>query len=141
VRRRDRADVPVRVLSANDGLRRLDRTSRLPIGQQRRSPTDGGDRNDSSIALWRAHVEKALSAVHVLKAGTCAATGRAILCVARLVLVLLVSTFCRWRGARPAHRSRSIGRARWRRQLPRRCLGDATPTRPAAVDPARFAPG
>ena len=87
----------VRLPSTTDGLRRLDRTSRLP----HRPATTIADEmaateNDSyAVALWRAHVEKALRAVHVLKAGIPVPrlAARDPFALRALVLVLLVSTF------------------------------------------------
>ena len=87
----------VRMPSATDGLRRLDRTSRLP----HRPATTIADEmaaaeNDSyAVALWRAHVEKALRAVHVLKAGIPVPrlAARDPFALRALVLVLVVSTF------------------------------------------------
>ena len=61
----------VRVPSKMDGLKRLDRNSGLPhrpataIADEIAAPTE----DSFSIALWRAHVERALRAAKTLKAG------------------------------------------------------------------------
>src|SRR3954462_6892849 len=61
-----------RLPSTFDGLRRLDRGS----GLKHRPATAiadelaGGERDQVSLALWRAHVEQALRAANALKAGT-----------------------------------------------------------------------
>ena len=87
----------VRVPSALDGLRRLDRASRLP----HRPATTIADEMAASesdsyaVALWRAHVEKALRAVHVLKAGIPVPrlSARDPFALRALVLILVISAF------------------------------------------------
>ena len=87
----------VRMPSAIEGLRRLDRQSRLP----HRPATTIADElaaseNDShTLALWRAHVERALRMVHALKAGIPLPrlAGRDPFALRALVLILVVSTF------------------------------------------------
>jgi uncharacterized protein (TIGR02302 family) len=94
------ASVPlvlVRVPSRTEGLRRLDRLSHRP---HRPATTvadalapEGSD--PYSVALWRAHVERALSAARSLKAGipTPRLSLRDPYALRALVLVLAVSTF------------------------------------------------
>ena len=88
----------LRVPSRMDGLRRLDRNSGLPhrpataIADEIAAPTDDPFR----IALWRAHVERALRAAKTLKAGDrrCRGWRGAIRSrCARWWLVLVVATF------------------------------------------------
>jgi uncharacterized protein (TIGR02302 family) len=87
----------VRMPNAMDGLRRLDRGSRLP----HRPATTIADQMAASendphaVALWRAHVERALRAVHVLKAGMPVPrlAARDPMALRALVLILAVSTF------------------------------------------------
>jgi uncharacterized protein (TIGR02302 family) len=87
----------VRVPTDNDGLRRLDRVSRMP----HRPATAIADEmapeaNDQlTVALWKAHVERALRAARSLKAGipAPALASRDPFAVRALVLVLLVSAF------------------------------------------------
>jgi uncharacterized protein (TIGR02302 family) len=87
----------VRVPSRNDGLRRLDRISLMP----HRPATAIADRmapeasDPSSVALWRAHVERALRAAHSLKAGLPLPrlTVRDPFALRALVLVLVIATF------------------------------------------------
>src|SRR3989441_10198491 len=61
----------LRVPSRIEGLRRLDRNSGLPhrpataIADEIAAPTE-----DYSVALWHAHIERALRAANTLKAGT-----------------------------------------------------------------------
>ena len=87
----------LRVPSKIDGLRRLDRNSGLPhrpataIADEIAAPTQ----DSFSIALWRAHVERALRAATTLKAGV--PTPRLALrdpfALRTLVAVLVVATF------------------------------------------------
>src|SRR5262249_53761596 len=62
----------LRVPSRIEGLRRLDRNSGLPhrpataIADEIAAPTE----DSYSVALWRAHIERALRAAKMLKAGT-----------------------------------------------------------------------
>src|SRR5262249_61261776 len=62
----------LRVPSRIEGLRRLDRNSGLPhrpataIADEIAAPTE----DSCSVALWRAHIERALRAAKTLKAGT-----------------------------------------------------------------------
>ena len=87
----------VRVPSAADGLRRLDRASRLP----HRPATTIADEMAASasdpyaVALWRAHIERALRAVRVLKAGMPVPrlAARDPFALRALVVILVVSTF------------------------------------------------
>ena len=92
--------------SRNDGLRRLDRIAALP----HRPATAIADelatsKNDPwSVALWRAHVERALLAARTLKAGRPAPRLdlRDPMALRALVLILVVTTFVaaggeRWR--------------------------------------------
>jgi uncharacterized protein (TIGR02302 family) len=89
--------VQLRWPSAGDGLRRLDRNSLLP----HRPATAIADRmapegNDSfAVALWRAHVERALRAAHALKAGTPApaVARRDPFALRGLIAILVVATF------------------------------------------------
>ena len=63
---------------AIDGLRRLDRKSLLPhrpaTAIADRMAPEAGD--PFAVALWRAHLERALRAAQSLKAGTPVAAGR-----------------------------------------------------------------
>ena len=96
----------VRVPSAVDGLRRLDRSSLLP----HRPATAIADElvpeaNDNfSSALWRAHMERALRAAKTLRAGIPLPrlAARDPYALRALVLVLVIATFFaagsdRWR--------------------------------------------
>jgi len=62
----------LRVPSRIEGLRRLDRNSGLPhrpataIADEIAAPTE----DSCSVALWRAHIERALRAAKTLRAGT-----------------------------------------------------------------------
>src|SRR5262249_61277745 len=62
----------LRVPSRIEGLRRLDRNSGLPhrpataIADEIAAPTE----DSYSVALWRAHIERALRAAKTLRAGT-----------------------------------------------------------------------
>src|SRR2546427_6911744 len=62
----------LRVPSRTEGLRRLDRNSGLPhrpataIADEIAAPAEDSD----SVALWRAHIERALRAAKTLRAGT-----------------------------------------------------------------------
>src|SRR5688572_18902860 len=87
----------VRVPSSTDGLRRLDRNSRLP----HRPATAIADElvpeaSDSfSSALWRAHMERALAAARTLKAGLPLPrlASRDPYALRALVLILAVASF------------------------------------------------
>jgi uncharacterized protein (TIGR02302 family) len=87
----------VRVPSSIDGLRRLDRVSRLP----HRPATAVADDMASSpadpyaVALWRAHVERALRLARTLKAGVPLPhlAGRDPYALRALVLILAIATF------------------------------------------------
>ena len=87
----------LRVPSRLDGLRRLDRNSGLrhrpatAIADEIAAPTQDA----YSIALWRAHIERALRAAKPLKAGTPMPrlALRDPFAVRALVVVLLVATF------------------------------------------------
>src|SRR5499433_74623 len=94
------AFVPVlmlRVPSRIEGLRRLDRNSGLPhrpataIADEIAAPTE----DSYSVALWRAHIERALRAAKTLKAGTPMPrlARRDPFAVRALVAVLVVATF------------------------------------------------
>ena len=133
-----------RLPSTFDGLRRLDRGSGLAHRPATALADElaAGERDQVSLALWRAHVEQALRAANALKAGTPrprlpslrsrggARAGPA----GRLRHVL-----CGVRRARPAHhRGVRLGRRRAGEEFPRRRLGDAADLhRQAAGDPAR----
>jgi hypothetical protein len=105
----------VRLPSRFDGLKRLDRNSGLPhrpataIADEIAVPTE----DSFSIALWRAHVERALRAAKTLKAGIPAprlALRDPSLCAP--VAVLVVATFVAAGGERSsAWALRSTGRA------------------------------
>ena len=138
----------LRVPSRMEGLRRLDRNSGLPhrpataMADEIAAPTE----DSFSLALWRAHVERALRAAKTLKAGTP---------MPRLARARSV------RAARPRggaggrdvlRRRRRADEARRRRlrlagrdragQFPHRCLGEpADLYRQAAGDPAGPAAG
>src|SRR6516225_5117353 len=87
----------LRVPSRIEGLRRLDRNSGLPhrpataIADEIAAPIE----DSYSVALWRAHIERALRAAKTLRAGT--PTPRLALrdpfAVRALVVVLVVATF------------------------------------------------
>ena len=87
----------VRFPSRHDGLRRLDRNAGLPhrpataIGDELATPKS----DPWSVALWRAHVERALLAARALKAGRPAPRLdlRDPIAVRALVLMLVVATF------------------------------------------------
>src|SRR6267142_376871 len=87
----------LRVPSRIDGLQRLDRNSGLPhrpataIADEIAAPTE----DSYSMALWRAHIERALRAAKTLKAGTPMPrlAGRDPFAVRALVVVLVVATF------------------------------------------------
>jgi uncharacterized protein (TIGR02302 family) len=87
----------LRLPSRHDGLRRLDRNSRLPhrpataIADEMAVPTT----DSYSVALWRAHIERALRAATTLKAGVPAPrlALRDPFAVRALVAVLVVATF------------------------------------------------
>ena len=133
--------------TAIDGLRRLDRNSRLPhrpaTAIADRMAPEAGDQ--FAVALWRAHVERALRAAHALKAGTPVPQLAARDPYALRGLVARSGgrdVLCRRRRAHQAHR-RGVRLARRgdAGQLPDRRLGDAAGLhRPAAADPAGPAP-
>src|SRR5262245_40599246 len=87
----------VRWPSRNDGLRRLDRNS----GKPHRPATAIGDelavdaKDSFAVALWRAHVERALMAAKSLKAGLPVPrlAARDPYALRGLVLLLVVTTF------------------------------------------------
>jgi uncharacterized protein (TIGR02302 family) len=87
----------VRIPSSADGLRRLDRNSGRPhrpataIADDIAAPTEDA----FSLALWRAHVERALRTASALKAGMPAprVARRDPLALRALVAVLVVATF------------------------------------------------
>ena len=87
----------LRVPSRVEGLRRLDRNSGLPhrpataIADEIAAPTE----DSFSVALWRAHIERALRAAKTLKAGTPMPrlALRDPFAVRALVAVLVVATF------------------------------------------------
>src|SRR5512132_1124325 len=87
----------LRVPSRIEGLRRLDRNSGLPhrpataIADEIAAPTE----DSYSVALWRAHIERALRAAKTLRAGTPMPrlALRDPFAVRALVAVLVVATF------------------------------------------------
>src|SRR5436853_4417149 len=87
----------LRVPSRMEGLRRLDRNSGLPhrpataIADEIAAPTE----DSYSVALWRAHIERALRAAKTLRAGTPMPrlALRDPFAVRALVAVLVVATF------------------------------------------------
>jgi hypothetical protein len=87
----------LRMPSRMEGLRRLDRNSGLPhrpataIADEIAAPTE----DSYSVALWRAHIERALRAAKTLKAGTPMPrlALRDPFAVRALVAVLVVATF------------------------------------------------
>src|SRR6201987_77354 len=87
----------LRVPSRVEGLRRLDRNSGLPhrpataIADEIAAPTE----DSYSVALWRAHIERALRAAKTLRAGTPMPrlALRDPFAVRALVAVLVVATF------------------------------------------------
>src|SRR5438445_28380 len=87
----------LRVPSRIEGLRRLDRNSGLPhrpataIADEIAAPTE----DSFSVALWRAHIERALRAAKTLRAGTPMPrlALRDPFAVRALVVVLVVATF------------------------------------------------
>jgi uncharacterized protein (TIGR02302 family) len=87
----------LRVPSRIEGLRRLDRNSGLPhrpataIADEIAAPTE----DSYSVALWRAHIERALRAAKTLRAGTPMPrlALRDPFAVRALVVVLVVATF------------------------------------------------
>ena len=87
----------MRLPSRNDGLRRLDRNSALPHRPATTIADElAGATSDSySIALWRAHVERALRTATMLKAGLPAPrlALRDPFALRALVVVLAVATF------------------------------------------------
>jgi uncharacterized protein (TIGR02302 family) len=87
----------VRLPSAIDGLRRLDRTSLMPHRPATAiADTMAPEASDPfAVALWRAHVERALRAARVLKAGRPSPrlSWRDPFALRALVLLLAVATF------------------------------------------------
>ena len=87
----------VRWPSAIEGLRRLDRKSLLPhrpaTAIADRMAPEAGDQ--FAVALWRAHLERALRAAHALKAGTPVpqVAARDPYALRGLVAVLVIATF------------------------------------------------
>ena len=87
----------VRIPSAQDGLRRLDRNSGRPhrpataIADEIAAPSE----DSFATALWRAHVMRALAAAKTLKAGAPAprVASRDPYALRALVAVLVVATF------------------------------------------------
>src|SRR5262249_52898332 len=87
----------LRLPSRVEGLRRLDRNSGLPhrpatpIADEIAGPTE----DSYSVALWRAHIERALRAAKTLRAGTPMPrlARRDPFAVRALVVVLVVATF------------------------------------------------
>jgi uncharacterized protein (TIGR02302 family) len=87
----------LRIPGQNDGVRRLDRGSKL----RHRPATAIADelavsgRDPYSLALWNAHVERALQAARTLKAGTPSprVAGRDPYAVRALVLLACIATF------------------------------------------------
>src|SRR6185295_10979814 len=86
-----------RLPSTFDGLRRLDRGSGLKHRPATAIADDlaAGEHDQVSLALWRAHVEQALSAANALKAGTPRPRLPLFdpIAVRALVVLLVVSTF------------------------------------------------
>ena len=106
----------LRVPSRIEGLRRLDRNSGLPhrpataIADEIAAPIE----DSYSVALWRAHIERALRAAKTLRAGTPMPrlALRDPLAVRALVVVLVVATFFAAGGERMSGSPLpSIGRA------------------------------
>src|SRR5262250_236862 len=101
----------LRVPSRIEGLRRLDRNSGLPhrpataIADEIAAPTE----DSYSVALWRAHIERALRAAKTLRAGTPMPrlALRDPFAVRALVAVLVVATFF----AAGGERTKRIGAA------------------------------
>ena len=87
----------VRWPSAIEGLRRLDRKSLLPhrpaTAIADRMAPEAGDQ--FAVALWRAHLERALRAAHALKAGTPVpqVAARDPYALRGLIAVLVIATF------------------------------------------------
>ncbi len=87
----------LRVPTTNDGLRRLDRNSGLPhrpataIADEIAAPSS----DSFSLALWRAHLERALRTAKTLKAGAPSPrlARRDPLALRALVAVLVIATF------------------------------------------------
>src|SRR5262249_10686816 len=94
---RGRVRTCARVPSRIEGLRRLDRNSGLPprpataIADEIAAPIE----DSYSVALWRAHIERALRAAKTLRAGTPMPrlARRDPFAVRALVVVLVVATF------------------------------------------------
>src|SRR5712691_8408511 len=87
----------VRMPSRYDGLRRLDRNTGLPHRPATAMSDDlAVDASDSfAVALWRAHVERALRAAKILKAGLPSPrlAARDPYAIRGLVLVMVIATF------------------------------------------------
>src|SRR5262245_24244260 len=87
----------VRLPNKNDGLRRLDRNSNLPHRPATTVSDDlAADANDSfAVALWRAHIERALRAAKTLRAGrpVPALAKRDPYALRALVLMSVIATF------------------------------------------------
>ncbi len=87
----------LRLPSRHDGLRRLDRNSSAAAstGDRDRRRDGGPDRDSFSVALWRAHIERALRSATTLKAGVPAPrlALRDPFALRALVAVLVVATF------------------------------------------------
>ena len=87
----------VRWPSAIEGLRRIDRKSLLPhrpaTAIADRMAPEAGDQ--FAVALWRAHLERALRAAHALKAGTPVpqVAARDPYALRGLIAVLVIATF------------------------------------------------
>ena len=87
----------VRWPSAIEGLRRIDRKSFLPhrpaTAIADRMAPEAGDQ--FAVALWRAHLERALRAAHALKAGTPVpqVAARDPYALRGLIAVLVIATF------------------------------------------------
>src|ERR1700722_13888643 len=86
----------LRFPSRADGLRRLDRNSGLPHRPATAIADEIASADDAfSVALWRAHVERALQAAKQLKVGQPMPrlAPRAPVAVRALVLMLVIATF------------------------------------------------
>src|SRR5262249_18360155 len=138
----------LRVPGRVEGLRRLDRNSGLPhrpataIADEIAAPTE----DSYSVALWRAHIERALRAAKTLRAGTPMPrlALRDPFAVRALVVVLVVATFVAAGGERMKRVAAAFG---WQgvmmpAQFRVRALGIPPPhTRRPPVLPSRLRPG